>query len=82
MGEITLEMTAEEVRRKFRALTPWPSVYFFIVHADKRMRVKVKKINTNPVENDLLTASDIIEAVVPEGKHEMSFGDFKRGYLR
>ena len=82
MGEITMETGAEEVQRKFRALTPWPSVYFFIVHAGKRMRVKVTKINTEPVENESLAASDIIEAVIPEGKHEMSFEDFKRGYVK
>lgn len=82
LGEITLETNAGEVQRKFRALTPWPSLYFFIDHKGKEMRVKVTKVNLTLTGSESLTASDVIETVIPEGKHEMTFEDFKRGYLR
>lgn len=81
MGEITLTTNAAEVQRKFRALTPWPSVYFFIEHKGKNIRVKVTKVDLTLAGTDSLVASDIILSVIPEGKHEMSFEDFKRGYL-
>lgn len=81
LGEITLATNGAEVQRKFRALTPWPSLYFFIDHKDKKMRVKVTQVDLNLVGSDTLVASDIILSVIPEGKHEMSFDDFRRGYL-
>lgn len=81
LGEITLSTNAAEVQRKFRALTPWPSVYFFIEHKGKYIRVKVTKVDLTLTGTDTLTASDIIQSVVPEGKHEMSFEDFARGYI-
>ncbi|MEN9338210.1 MAG: hypothetical protein RIQ41_524 [Candidatus Parcubacteria bacterium] len=81
MGEITLTTNAAEVQRKFRALTPWPSVYFFVDHAGKHMRVKVTAVDLELIGSDTLVASDVIMKVTPEGKHEMTFEDFKRGYL-
>lgn len=81
LGEITLTTNAAEVQRKFRALTPWPSLYFFIDHKDRRIRVKVTQVDLNLIGTDTLVAGDIILSVIPEGKHEMSFEDFKRGYL-
>lgn len=81
LGEITLETNGAEVQRKFRALTPWPSVYFFIDHKNKKTRVKVTGVELSLIGSDSLVASDVITKVVPEGKHEMSFEDFKRGYL-
>lgn len=82
LGEITLETRADIVQRKFRALTPWPSVYFFIEHNGKKMRVKVTEVDLALSGADTLLASDVILSVIPEGKHEMSFEDFKRGYLQ
>lgn len=81
LGEITLTTRADEVQRKFRALTPWPSVYFFIEHAGKSIRVKVTSVDLTLSGTETLVASDVILQVTPEGKHEMSFEDFKRGYL-
>jgi methionyl-tRNA formyltransferase len=81
MGEITLATNGAEVQRKFRALTPWPSVYFFLDHKDKRIRVKVASVNLLLSGSETLTAADVIEKVIPEGKSEMSFEDFKRGYM-
>jgi methionyl-tRNA formyltransferase len=82
MGEITLTTNGAEVQRKFRALTPWPSVYFFVDHKGKNVRVKVTGVNLlldGGIET--LVATDVITKVVPEGKSEMSFEDFRRGYL-
>jgi methionyl-tRNA formyltransferase len=81
LGEITLETNAAEVQRKFRALTPWPSVYFFINHKGKNLRIKVTGVNTGLEGSQTLIAKDVITHVIPEGKHEMSFEDFSRGYL-
>lgn len=81
LGEITLETNGAEVQRKFRALTPWPSVYFFIEHKEKRIRVKITGVNLTLAGSETVAARDVITTVVPEGKHEMSFEDFKRGYL-
>lgn len=81
LGEITLTTRADEVQRKFRALTPWPGLYFFIDHNDLRVRVKVTQVNITLSGTESLVASDIIERVIPEGKKEMDFESFKRGYL-
>jgi methionyl-tRNA formyltransferase len=81
LGEITLATNGAEVQRKFRALTPWPSIYFFIEHKGKNIRVKVTGVDLEIIGSDTLVASDIITKVIPEGKHEMSFEDFRRGYL-
>lgn len=81
LGEITLHTNAGEVQRKFRALTPWPSLYFFITHKEKPMRIKVTSVDLTLTESETLVAQDIILKVIPEGKSEMSFEDFKRGYL-
>lgn len=82
MGEITLETNAAIVQKKFRALTPWPSVYFFIDHQGKNMRVKVTDVDLELVGTETLTARDCIKKVTPEGRHEMTFEDFCRGYLQ
>jgi methionyl-tRNA formyltransferase len=81
LGEIHLTTNAAEVQRKFRALTPWPSVYFFVDHKEQKIRVKVTDVNLTLNGTDTLVATDVILKVIPEGKHEMSFDDFKRGYL-
>lgn len=82
LGEITLETRGDDVQRKFRALTPWPSIYFFIDHNGKQMRIKVTGVDLLLSGTDMLTAKDVILSVVPEGKHEMRFEDFVRGYLK
>ncbi len=81
LGEITLTTRADEVQRKFRALTPWPGIYFFIEHGNKKIRVKVTKVNLLLSGTDTLVASDVIEKIIPEGKKEMDWESFKRGYL-
>lgn len=80
LGEITLETPADEVRRKFRALTPWPSVYFFHSHKNKTVRIKVTAVDLTSYREDTSTAKDVILSVIPEGKKEIDFQSFLRGY--
>jgi methionyl-tRNA formyltransferase len=82
MGEITLTTNAAVVMRTYRALSPWPGLYFFHTHGDRTIRVKVVKVDMSLTLADSLVASDIILSVIPEGKAEMDFESFKRGYMK
>lgn len=81
LGEITLETKADEVRRKFRALTPWPSLYFFHKHKDKIIRIKITEVDLTSYQDLSKEAKDIILSVIPEGKKEMDWESFVRGYI-
>jgi methionyl-tRNA formyltransferase len=61
--------------RKIQAFHEWPQAYFFIERDGKKIRVKVTKASFN---NDRL----VLERVLPEGKKEMPYEDFARGYLK
>ncbi len=79
-----------EIKNKYRAYTPWPGIFFFLNHMDKDIRVKINKVELEMTENILnkienntpLDLEDVIISVTPEGKKEMSFGDFKKGYVK
>ncbi len=79
-GEILLTDTSLLLLRKWQALTPWPGIFFFFTHHDKQMRVKISAINIYKVNEETL-AQECLAKVIPEGKKEMSFEDFKRGYM-
>lgn len=81
-GEVKLNDNAEIVQNKFRALLPHIPIFFFIKHKDKEIRIKVNDIELtrNLAKNKL--AKDIIKKVTPEGKSEMSFSEFEKGYLK
>lgn len=80
LGLITLSDDIREVRRKYRALTPWPGIYFFTKHGDKDIRVKINGLDlVNDKETTNVT--EYILSVTPEGKKQMDFESFKRGYL-
>lgn len=71
----------EEIRTiflKIKALNPWPGVFFFIPHLQngvtKEIRVKIK-------DADFVDGNLQIKSVVPEGKKEMSWEDFQKGFL-
>jgi len=81
-GEITLETPAEEVQNRWRALLPHIPIFFFINHKEKEIRVKVSQINLSKEFAENKTAKEIIEKVIPEGKNEMDFESFVRGYLK
>ena len=80
LGLIHLKDNIDIVRRKFRALTPWPGLYFFIEHTDKVMRVKVNEVELIE-EKESRLAEDYIISVTPEGKKQMDWESFKRGYI-
>lgn len=80
-GEIMLNDDIDMVRRKWRAFTPWPSIYFFVTHTTKRLRVKVNELELLE-EKDSRSTTDYILSVTPEGKKQMDFESFKRGYLK
>lgn len=73
-GRIDMNDTSRETFLKYIAYTPWPGVFFFVSRNDKEMRVKV-------TEATFEDGSFVIQRVVPEGKKEMSFEDFKKGYV-
>jgi len=78
------EKLAREIFVKVQALNPWPGVFFFIKHEDKEMRVKIKEAewitHTNSSESSYGKLE--ITKVLPEGKKEMNYGDFLRGYIK
>jgi methionyl-tRNA formyltransferase len=80
LGLIHLLDDVDIVRRRFRALTPWPSLYFFITHGGRDIRVKVNEVDCL-TEKESRLAQDYILSVTPEGKKQMDWESFKRGYL-
>ncbi len=59
--------------KKICAYDEWPGTFFFIERSEKKIRVR---INDATYDNGVL----FITRVTPEGKKEMSYEDFKRGY--
>ena len=82
-GEITFlknwkEEGIKEQYQKFlkiQALNPWPGTYFFIEHNDNKIRVKI-------TDAKFVNGKLEIEKVIPEGRKEMSYEDFEKGFLR
>jgi len=72
-GLIDLNESAEKNLRKIRAYDGWPGAYFFINHNTRSVRVLIKNAEIKEGKLDILR-------VVPEGKKEMSWDDFARGY--
>jgi len=72
-GLIDLNDDPEKNIRKIRAFSEWPGSYFFIEHKGKKIRILIKKASI--VEGQL-----VLEKVLPEGKKEISYEEFKRGY--
>ncbi len=60
--------------RKIQAFHQWPQAFFFIEKDGKKLRIKITSASFK--EGKL-----IIEKVIPEGGREMSYDDFKRGYV-
>lgn len=80
LGVVQLDDDIDIVRRKFRALTPWPTLYFFINHHGIQMRVKINDIELVE-EKESRKAEDYILVVTPEGKKQMDWESFRRGYM-
>lgn len=79
-GEIKLTDDLQEIKNKWRAYFGWPGIFFFLKHnvhgIEKIIRIKISSFD---VRGDSL--DQCILKVIPEGKKEISFQDFKRGYL-
>jgi len=73
-GLINFDDQAEINFRKIRALTPWPGAYFFIKHNNKDLRVIIKMAH---LDNGII----VIDRILPEGKKEMDWESFQKGYL-
>lgn len=71
-GLIDLENDPYQNYLKIQALEGWPGTYFFVQKGNKRIRVKIADAE---YANGVLT----VTRVIPEGKKEMSYEDFKRG---
>jgi len=58
---------------KIKAFAEWPRAYFFIEHSGRQIRVIITGATIKDEKLKLLK-------VIPEGKPEMSYEDFLRGY--
>ena len=69
-----------EIKNAWRAYFGWPGIFFFLKHKinNEERFIRVKITNFNIKENSL---EKCILKLTPEGKKEISFEDFKRGYL-
>lgn len=65
-GELNLKDKGDVNYRKYRAYFGWPGTYFF---KDKK-RIKITKAK-------LVNGEFVIEKVIPEGKKEIAYGNFK-----
>ncbi len=72
-GEISLDSDPYQNYLKFLAFTPWPGIFFFVEKGEKKIRVK---ITDGKYEESIFTPL----SVIPEGKKEMSYNDFLKGY--
>ncbi len=72
-AEINIKDDAYLNFRKIQAYHEWPQAYFFIDHNNNRLRVKITEASFQDGKLN-------IEKVIPEGKKEMSYEDFTRGY--
>lgn len=80
-GEIKLDDDAKTVQNKFKALLPHIPIFFFIKHKDREIRTKVNEIELDKNLAKDKQVKEIIKKVTPEGKSEMNFSDFEKGYL-
>lgn len=76
-GELQIDLNdlsknARQNLLKIKAFEEWPTAYFFLERGGKKIRII---ITDAALENDTLK----ILKVIPEGKKEMPFEDFKRG---
>jgi methionyl-tRNA formyltransferase len=73
-AEIKLSDSPETNLRKIRAFSRWPKAYTYIETKHGLMRVIITRAS---IKEGVLD----IEKVIPEGRKEMTFEDFRRGFL-
>lgn len=74
-GFIDLSNNAYKNYLKYLAYEEWPGVFFEIEKNNKKIKVIIKKAHWNDTSKTFE-----IERVVPEGKKEMDYKDFLRGF--
>ena len=72
-GFLDLSTNPTYLYRKYRAYYEWPRTFFFFEQNNKKVRLIITKAN-------FIDGAFVVERVLPEGKKEMSFEDFKRGF--
>lgn len=72
---IDLKDPAELNLKKVKAYAGWPNAYTFFEHNGKQTRVIIK-------EAEIIDGILIFKKVIPEGKKEMSFEEFQRGFSK
>lgn len=72
-GQLNLEDDGYKNYLKFCAYEGWPGTYFFHKLDDKEIRIKI-------TDADFVENKFVIKKVIPEGKKEMGWEDFVRGY--
>lgn len=92
-GRINWSLSAAEIDRHIRGLTPWPGAWFEVEKSGKQFRIKVKKAHVAKGEgvageildnNFLIACGDgalRIEQVQREGKSPANVEDFLRGFI-
>jgi methionyl-tRNA formyltransferase len=73
-GEIDLNSDPYSNFRKIQAYHQWPQAFFFVDSGKKKIRVKITSA-------EFKAGKLMIKKVVPEGKKEMNYEAFMRGYL-
>ncbi len=61
--------------RKIRAYSIWPRAFYILTRNNTSIRVTIVDAH---IENNTL----VLDRVIPEGKKEMDFESFKRGYVK
>lgn len=72
-GELLTTDTEREKYLKYLAYKPWPGTFFFFEKDGKKIRVKI-------IDAVFENNTFIIKRVIPEGKKEMDYNDFLRGF--
>jgi methionyl-tRNA formyltransferase len=73
-GEIDLANDPILNYKKIRAFCDWPVAYFFIEKNSQNIRLKITQAHLDQETGEL-----VLDKVIPEGKREMKWEDFKRG---
>ncbi|MFZ3020089.1 MAG: methionyl-tRNA formyltransferase [Minisyncoccia bacterium] len=69
---INLSDEPTNLLKKIRAFEEWPTAFFFYETSKGKIRIKIKDAH---IESDTL----ILDRIIPEGKGEMEWSDFKKG---
>lgn len=71
-AHIDLDDNPAQAYRKIQAFNVWPRAYFTTMRGGREIRVVVTSAH---LENGML----VLDKVIPEGKREMAYEEFKRG---